>query len=637
VKPRLIIPGQEFFQYRSRLFFLAAGAGALFLILLTRFFWLQVLQYDHYHSLAEDNRIALLPSLPSRGIIYDRHGQVLASNYSAYTLEVTPSKTADLEATLAALAEIIALDASDLKRFRKLLRESRDFESVALRQRLSEVEIARFAVNRYRFPGVDVRARVFRQYPQGELVSHLVGYVGRINDRDLEDLAERNEQANYRGSSHIGKLGVEKRYEAELHGRTGFEQVEVDSSGTAVRNLAQTPPKPGLDAYLHLDARLQTVADTAFGEHRGALVALDPQNGGVLAMVSKPGFDPNLFIDGVDPETWQVLNDAIQRPLINRALRGVYPPGSTIKPFMALAGLELGYRKPGDTISDPGYFSLPSSRHRYRDWRKEGHGVVDLKKSIVESCDTYYYRLAHEMGIRNLNAYLSKFGFGKRSQVDLDGELSGLLPSPEWKQKRFRQPWWPGETVITGIGQGYTLATPMQLATATMALANQGTVYKPQIIRAWHDPLNGETRPNPPEILQRFDIKPAHLAAVRDAMVAVTLPGGTAAVAGANTPYAFAGKTGTAQVKSIGQNERYRESQVAQIHRDHALFIAFAPAEAPRIVVAVMVENGGHGGSTAAPIARRVIDQWLLDKSAASAAATPASGGEDTGDLAGGD
>jgi penicillin-binding protein 2 len=623
-RPRLVNTDLEFHRYRHRLELAGIIAAGLFLVLLGRFVWLQLIEYDRYHALAENNRIALVPAVPARGTILDRSGLVLASNYSAYTLEITPSKTGGLEETLARLGEIVQIDAVDLKRFRKLLSESRNFESIPVRLRLSEEEIARFAVNRFRFPGVEVRARMFRQYPLGETFSHVVGYIGRINDQDLVDLEQEGVLANYRGSDHIGKLGVEKRYEAQLHGGTGFDKVEVDSSGTAVRTLSQTLPASGKNLYLNLDAKLQQVAEQAFGDYRGALVALDPSNGAVLSLVSQPGFDPNLFIDGIDVDAWRLLNDAFERPLINRALRGVYPPGSTIKPFMALAGLELGYRRPGDAISDPGYFSLPSSSHRYRDWRKEGHGIVDLKKSVVQSCDTYYYRLAYEMGIRNIHAFLSRFGFGKRSEVDLDGELSGLLPTPEWKQKRFRQPWWPGETVIAGIGQGYTLATPMQLAVATMALANGGTLYRPQIVRAWHDPATGQTQTLKPEILQRLTFNKANLDLIRQAMVEVTLPGGTAAVAGANAAYPFAGKTGTAQVKSVRQGERYDERRVAAWHRDHALFIAFAPAEAPRIVVAVMVENGGHGGSTAAPMARKVIDYWLLGKLPGEAAAASA-------------
>lgn len=611
---RLIDPDEEFQNYRGRLRFAGIAAGLLLLVLFGRFVWLQVLQYERYQSLAENNRIALVPALPSRGAILDRSGTVLAQNYSSHTLEVTPSKTGGLEATLANLGQIIKIEASDYKRFRRLLAESKNFETLPIRAHLTEEEVARFAVNRFRFPGVEIRARQFRQYPFGITFSHVIGYIGRVNQKDIERLDESGQLANYKGTDHIGKMGVEASYEPWLHGRTGIEKVEIESSGRPVRIISRTPPMAGHEIYLHLDAKLQQVAENTFGDFRGALVALDPRNGGVLALVSKPGFDPNLFVDGIDPTNWHLLNDSPDRPLINRALRGAYPPGSTLKPFMALAGLELGVRRPGDTISDPGYYSLPGSRHRFRDWKKDGHGLVDLKKSIVISCDTYYYQLAQQMGIRRMHDYLAKFGFGRKSGIDLDGEMAGVLPSPEWKQKRFRQPWWPGETVIAGIGQGYNLSTPIQLAVATMAIANNGRVYKPQLIRAWRDPATGKTSYAAPELMNQIDFKPEYLNLVREAMVDVTRPGGTASAASAGTPYLFAGKTGTAQVVGIKQNERYDERRVAARHRDHALFIAYAPADDPKIVIAVMVENGGHGGSTAAPIARKVADYWLLGK-----------------------
>lgn len=603
---------EEFQRYYNRIRIAAAGAALLFLVLFGRFVWLQAIQYDRYHALAENNRIALVPAKPSRGAIYDRSGTILAHNYSAHTLEITPAKTGGLEDTLDRLAAIVRIEDADRKRFKRLLAESKNFESIPIRYRLSEDEVARFTVNRFRFPGVEVRARLFRHYPFADSFAHVVGYIGRINDKDVERLRENGQEANYRGTDLIGKLGIEKSYERWLHGRTGIEKVEVDSVGKAVRILSRTAPQAGNDIHLNLDTKLQQVAETSFGSLRGALVALDPRDGGVLALVSKPGFDPNLFIDGIDPVSWKGLNESPDRPLINRALRGVYPPGSTIKPFMALAGLELGLRRPDDTIDDPGYYSLPGSRHRYRDWKAGGHGIVDLKKSIVISCDTYYYQLAHQLGIQRMHDFLSPLGFGRRTEIDLDGELAGVLPNPAWKQQRFKQIWWPGETVIAGIGQGYNLTTPMQLAVATMAVANGGTVYKPQLLRAWSDPADGSLHYAAAQALRRLDLKPAHLRIVQDAMVAVTQPGGTAAGAFAGTPYLAAGKTGTAQVIGIKQHERYDESKVHERLRDHALFIAYAPAEAPRIVVAVMVENGGHGGSTAAPIAREVMDYWLL-------------------------
>ena len=617
---------EEFQRYYQRVRIAAAGASLLFLVLFARFFWLQVIEYDRYHALAENNRIALVPAPPARGAIYDRTGAVLASNFSAHTLEITPSKTLGLDATLDQLSEIIQIEPADRKRFKRLLAESKNFESIPIRNRLSEEEEARFAVNRFRFPGVEVRARLFRQYPFGDSFAHVIGYIGRINDKDLEALRESGQTANYRGTDHIGKLGIEKSYEPWLHGQTGIERVEVDATGKAVRLLSRTPPQSGRDIHLHLDSKLQQVAETAFGELRGALVALDPRDGGVIALVSKPGFDPNLFVDGIDPDSWRALNESPDHPLVNRALRGAYPPGSTIKPFMALGALDLGLRKPSDSIDDPGFYSLPGSRHRYRDWKQGGHGQVDLEKSIVISCDTYYYQLSHQMGIQRMHDFLAQFGFGQKTGVDLDGELAGVLPDPAWKQKRFKQPWWPGETIIAGIGQGYNLTTPMQLALATMALANDGLVYKPRLLRAWSDPATGVWQRVAPEVLTRLRFNPEHLRIIKQAMVAVTQPGGTAASSGAGAPYLMAGKTGTAQVIGIKQNERYDEARIRLRHRDHALFIAYAPAESPKIALAVMVENGGHGGTVAAPIAREVIDYWLLGKwpsGPAALAATP--------------
>jgi penicillin-binding protein 2 len=614
VRLRLINPEEEFQRYHRRMEIGGIVVAIVLLGLFSRFVWLQVVQFDRYHALAENNRIALVPVPPSRGVLYDRMGTVLAHNYAAYTLEITPSKAGKLEPLIDQLAQIVTIEAGDRKRFKKLLAESKNFESIPLRNQLSEEEAARFAVNRYRFPGVEVKARLFRQYPFGESFSHVVGYIGRIGEQDVEHLDAEGVLANYRGTDHIGKLGAEASYEKWLHGRTGIEKVETDSSGRAVRVISRTAPVSGHNLWFHLDSRLQQVAEKVFGEYRGALVALDPRNGGVLALVSKPGFDPNLFIDGIDVATWKELNDAFERPLINRALRGIYPPGSTIKPFMGLAGVELGLRSPGDTISDPGYFSLPGSSHRYRDWKKDGHGTVDLKKSITISCDTYYYGLARDMGIERMASFLTQFGFGQKSGVDLDGELSGLLPTPEWKARRFKQPWWPGETVIAGIGQGYMLASPIQLAVATMALANKGVIYKPQLIRAWKDPVTGKLSYAAPQIMGKIPLKPRNLQLVQEAMIDVMLPGGTASMAGAGAPYLIAGKTGTAQVKGIKQGARYDERGTAAHHRDHALFIAYAPADNPKIVLAVLVENGGHGGSIAAPIARKIMDYWLLGK-----------------------
>ncbi|MCE5181507.1 MAG: penicillin-binding protein 2 [Betaproteobacteria bacterium] len=606
---------RELYYFRWRLGIAAACAVLLFTLLIGRFFFLQVVQHDYFSTLAENNRISIIPVIPNRGLILDRNGVVLAYNYSAYTLEITPSKVKRLDTTINDLATLVDIQPRDRKRFKKLLDESRNFESLPIRARLNDVEVARFAANRYRFPGVEIKARLFRHYPKGELASHAIGHIGRINDADLDQLEEADEMANYRGTDHIGKLGIEQSYEKQLHGTTGFEQVETDAGGHSLRVLNRRSPISGKNLTLTLDSRLQDVAEQAFGAHRGALVAIDPKNGEVLAFISKPGFDPNLFIDGIDPISWDTLNNSPDKPLNNRALRGQYPPGSTFKPFMALAGLELGKRTPSYTISDPGFFTLAGNAHHYRDWKPGGHGMVDLKKSITISCDTYYYGLANDLGPDNIFNFIGQFGFGKKTGIDIEGETSGLLPSREWKMKRYKQKWYAGDTISVGIGQGYNLATPLQLAFATAILANNGTAIRPHLVRSVRDAGASQEQLMPVKPAATLALKPENLALVREAMVAVTQPGGTAPRVGANAPYLTAGKTGTAQVIAIKQTEKYVESRVAERHRDHALFIAYAPADDPKIAFAILVENGGHGGSTAGPIARTLLDFYLLGKS----------------------
>ena len=474
---------RELQRFQLRLAFSAVFVLLLFLVLFARFFYLQVSQREHYHTLAEANRISIAPIVPNRGLIFDRNGEVLAHNYSAYTLEIVPSKTANLEDLINDLSSVVEIAPRDRKRFKKLMEESKRFESLPIRTRLSDVEVARFAANRYRFPGVEIKARLFRQYPKGEMASHVIGYIGRINDKDLEQLEANNGLANYRGSQYMGKIGIEQSYENELHGITGFEEMETDAAGRVIRVISRTPPISGNNLTLSLDSKLQEVAEKAFGDRRGALVAIEPETGDVLAFVSKPGFDPNLFVDGIDSENWDLLNNSIDRPLNNRALRGLYPPGSTFKPFMALAGLELRKRAPQHSIDDPGYFSLPGSTHRFRDWKAGGHGVVDLHKSLVVSCDTYYYALANDLGIDNIYNFIGQFGLGKKTGIDIDGEVSGLLPSQEWKMKRYKQKWYAGDTISVGIGQGYNLTTPLQLAFATAVLAGKGTAFRPHLVK----------------------------------------------------------------------------------------------------------------------------------------------------------
>lgn len=605
---------QEQYYFRMRLGVAGVFMLLCFSILAARFIYLQYLRYDYYHTLAENNRISLVPTPPTRGVIMDRNGVVLAHNFFAYTLEITPAKVTDLEETINEIAKLIEITPTDRKRFKKLREQTHSFESVPLRTQLTETEAARFAVARYRFPGVEIRSRLYRHYPKGALGAHLIGYIGRINDSDQQRLKKSGDFPNYRGSEHIGKSGVEQFYERTLHGITGTQQVETDADGHAVRVLSSTPPTPGDNLVLSVDIKLQEIAEKAFGVRRGAMVALDPNNGQVLAYVSMPTFDPNLFVNGIDPDNWKALNESLDKPLINRPLRGIYPPGSTFKPFVALAGLEAGRREPPYSISDPGFYKLPNSSHRYRDWKPSGHGTVDMRKAITVSCDTFFYGLAHELGIDYMADFIGHFGFGKRTGIDLNGELGGLMPTPAWKKKRFKQPWYPGETLIVGIGQGYTLATPMQLAQATAILANNGVAYRPRLVSGIQPGGSGQLQPITPEITDRVKLDPAHVELVKLGMLDVTRPGGTASSIGAGAPYEIAAKTGTAQVVGIKQNEKYNEAATAERHRDHALFIAYAPAESPKIAVAVIVENGGHGGSAAGPIARQVMDYYLLGK-----------------------
>lgn len=605
---------REIFHFRLRLIVSIGFVVVLLVTLLVRLVYLQAVRHGYYQTLAESNRIFIVPVVPNRGLILDRNGVELARNFSGYTLEINPDKTADLEATINELSRLIEITQKDRKRFKKQLAESRDFETLMIRSRLSDEEAARFAAQQYRFPGVEIKARLFRDYPFGEKTAHLIGYIGRINQADMKLLEDSGLAANYRGSDYIGKTGLEQSYESELHGTTGLEQVEVDASGRAVRMLSSTAPASGNTLVLSIDVKLQEIAEQSFGKYRGALVAIDPNNGDVLAFVSKPGYDPNPFIDGIDTQSWDELNNSPDIPLNNRALRGQYPPGSTVKPFMALAGLNFKTRNPEQAISDPGVFYLPGSSRQYRDWRKGGHGSVNMFKSIVVSCDTYFYGLAIELGIDNIFNYMSRFGFGKKTGIDLEGETSGLLPSQDWKMKRYQQIWYPGDTVSVGIGQGYSLVTPLQLAFATATLANNGVAYKPHLVREVRSLRSSENRFIAKDPIFDLNIDPAHLDLVKRAMVGVTQPGGTAVYASLGTPYRIAGKTGTAQVIAMKQNEKYDAEKVDERHRDHAWFIAFAPAEKPKIALVVLVENGGHGGGTAAPIARKVLDYYLLGK-----------------------
>jgi penicillin-binding protein 2 len=606
---------RELQQFQLRIGIAGVAMLVAFGILLARFFFLQVVQHDHYRAKAEDNRISIVPITPNRGLITDRNGVVVARNYSGYTLEIFPRRVKSVEETIDQVSELIEITSKDRARFKRLAVETRNPESLPIRTRLSDEEVAKFAANRFRYEGVEIKARLFRQYPFGDVGSHVIGYMGRINQADQAALEQEGVDANYRGTDYIGKSGVEATYERELHGTTGFEQVEIDAAGRGIRTLSHTPAVSGHNVVLTLDMQLQRVAENAFGSRRGALVAIEPGSGAVLALVSKPGFDLNLFVDGIDPQAWVELNNSPDRPLNNRAIAGVYPPGSTFKPFMALAALELGKRRPSSTINDPGYFVFGD--RRFRDSKPGGHGVVDLYKSIVVSSDTYYYMLANDMGIEAIAGFMKQLGLGSPTGIDLQGEAAGVLPSPEWKMKRFRRPeqqrWYPGETISIGIGQGYNAYTPIQLAHAMATVAANGEMYRPRVVGHIENPRTRERRNFEPELAAQVPLRREWVDFVKRAMAGVNKEG-TGARAFAKAEYTSGGKTGTAQVIGMKQNEKYDEAKVAERHRDHSLFIAFAPLDNPIIALAVIVENGGFGARAAAPISRTVLDYYLVGK-----------------------
>ncbi len=607
---------REIYFFRMRLIFIGVVVFFCFALLISRFIWLQVIKHDDYMLLADENRIDVVPVVPNRGLIMDRNGVILARNYSAYTLEITPSKIKqDMDTLIDNLAELVDIQPKHRKRFRKLLEDSKNFESVPIRTRLTDDEVARFIAQRFRFPGVDIQARLFRQYPQGDSASHVIGYIGRISQKDAELIDEREDAANYNGTDYIGKEGLEKSYENLLHGTTGFEQVEVSAGGRAVRTLSRTPPTSGKNLILSVDIELQKVVEEAFGERRGALVAIEPETGDVLAFVSKPTYDPNLFVEGIDQQSWNELNTSEDKPLLNRPLTGAYPPGSTYKPFMALAALELGKRTPNQAIADPGYFTF--GNHTFKDDKPGGHGMVDMYKSIVHSCDTYYYMLANDMGVDAMHDFMKPFGFGQKTGIDLEHERSGLLPSTTWKRKAFKKPaqqrWVSGDTISLGIGQGQNTFTPLQMAHAMATLANNGIVMKPHLVKIIEDPKTKERELTVPKESFRIPLKQENIDIVKNAMVGVVKEGTSARVF-ANTEYQSGGKTGTAQVVGLKRNEKYDAKRMAPRHIDHSLYIAFAPSDKPKIAIAIIVENGGFGSEAAAPIVRKALDYYLLGK-----------------------
>jgi len=587
-----------------------------FVLLGLRLVYLQVVRHEDLAEQAESNRTAIVPVVPNRGLILDRSGIVLASNYSAYTLEITPSKVANVEETIDGLTEVLEISPRDRRRFKRLREDSRSFDSIPIRTRLSDEEVARFAAQRYRFPGVEIKARLFRNYPLGELASHVLGYIGRINQTEKAAMEDWDDEdlANYKGTEYIGKLGVEQSYEKPLHGLTGVEQMETSAGGRAVRRLAAHPATPGNTVMLTLDIKLQKLVEDMYGDRRGALVALDPKTGEVLAFVSKPTFDPNLFVEGIDSESWKELSESIDKPLLNRALRGTYPPGSTYKPFMALAALQTGKRGPNVVINDPGYFNFGG--HRFGS--PEGNlGGVDMRRSIQLSSNIYYYSLANEMGVDLIHDFMKPLGFGQITGIDIGGEVRGVLPSTEWKRNTYKRPeqkkWYAGETISLGIGQGYNSFTMLQLAQAASIVADGGIKHRPHLVLATRDTVTGEVKTVEQPPAENLGFSAANVSVVRDGLVAV-VTGGTARAVFAGAGYQAAGKTGTAQAVTMAQNTKYNARTLEEHQRDHALFMAFAPANDPKIAVALIVENAGWGAGAAAPIARRVFDYWLLDQ-----------------------
>ena len=603
-------------RFKRRVIVIGLAVLFAFSLLSARLVYLQVTRHEDLAEQAESNRTAIVPVVPNRGLILDRNGIVLASNYSAYTLEITPSKVGDVEETIDNLTQVLEISPRDRRRFKRLREDSRSFDSIPIRTRLSDEEVARFAAQRYRFPGVEIKARLFRNYPHAELASHVLGYIGRINQREktaMEDWDE-DEQANYKGTDYIGKLGIEQSYEKTLHGQTGVEQMETSAGGRAVRRLASHPATPGNTVMLSLDIKLQKLVEDMFGDRRGALVAIDPKTGEVLAFVSKPTFDPNLFVEGIDTESWAALTESLDKPLLNRALRGTYPPGSTYKPFMALAALQTGKRGPSVVINDPGYFNFGG--HRFGS--PEGNiGGVDMRRSIQLSSNIYYYSLANEMGVDLIHDFMKPLGFGQITGIDLGGEVRGVLPSTEWKRNAYKRPeqkkWYAGETISLGIGQGYNAFTMLQLAQATAIVADGGLKHKPHLVLATRNTVSGQVVPLPQPPPENLGFTAANVAVVREGLTSV-VTSGTARSVFVGAGYQAAGKTGTAQAVTQAQNTKYNARALEEHQRDHALFMAFAPVNNPKIAVAVIVENAGWGAGAAAPIARRVFDYWLMDQ-----------------------
>lgn len=595
---------QENKLFFSRASLLSLFVLVLFFALVARLAYLQIKTHDKYADLAQNNRVKLSVIAPVRGLIFDTHGRVLAENNPSYSLELVPEQIQNINETIERLRTLLPISDAEIKLFEKRRKQQKHFASVPLRNRLNDTEVAVFSANRHLFPGVDIQARPLRHYPFPELTSHVVGYVGAINEKELKTI----NPVNYRGSRVIGKTGIEKTYETELHGFVGYQQTENTAQGRSIKTLSHIAPLSGRNLTLNIDIDLQKIAYDALGEFAGTVAAIDTRTGAVRALVSKPGFDGNLFAQGIDQASYSALQNSPKRPLFNRSLRGQYPPGSTLKPFFGLAALDYKTINPQQKIMCPGFYQLPKQRHKYRDWKKTGHGLTTLHDAIVESCDVYFYILAHELKIDRMHSFLSRFGFGQPTGIDILGEKAGLLPSREWKKRSRNQAWYPGETLIAGIGQGFNLTTPLQLAHATAILANKGVAHTPSVVGKINDTVKQPQLSTPVQLKndRHWDLI---IHAMHDVVHGAR---GSARIIKEGANYDIAGKTGTAQVFSIKQDKKYEKDKVADHLKDHALFIAFAPVEKPQLAIAVIVENGSHGGSVAAPIARAIFDQYLL-------------------------
>jgi len=592
------------YTFEHRLNFIFGLLIFIFFILLVKFFYLQVIKFDNYSSLSKNNRIKMIAIPAIRGQILDRNGEILAANKLIYTLEVDPKNKGDVEKIKKQLSSIVEITKYDIKKYNKTLKENYYSSTLPIKINLTNIQAANFIANQYKFPKIFLKQKFARTYPKEKSGAHFIGYINRINKTEIQKLKEKGKFESYLGLDHIGKTGIEKYYEDPLHGYPGYKTIEVDANNNVIRTIETLEPQHGKDIVLNIDYKIQKIAEKSFGKYKGAMIAMDPNNGAVLAYISQPSFDPNLFINGIDEANWRRLNNSIHRPLINRGVSGLYPPGSTLKPFVALAALENKIRQPPFSIKDKGFYNMPNQSKTFSDWKKGGHGEVDIIKAIAVSCDTFFYGLGIELGIPRLNTVLKRFGFGDKTNIDIPNEKSGLIATAQWKMKNHKKKWYQGETAITAIGQGYTLATPIQLALATAKLINQDYLLQPKLLKI--DTIPSHITPYIISSEQNTNIK-----LVKDGMSLVTQEGGTAAFISRNSSYNMSAKTGTAQVFSLKKDEVYDESKLPDKLKDHALFIAYAPTEEPRLVIAIVVENGGHGGSTAGPIAKKVFDAYL--------------------------